>query len=158
MGLPAIRCRSRSAGTPLAYAPGANLNGIVATADGKSLITVQMNKGLLFRIDIATRQVTPIDLKGETAPGADGLVLQGDTLYVIVQPQAEILTVKLAPDLAAGVVVARNKSAGLLWPANGAVVGEELLVVNTQFNKRAAGDPETPFTVQRIPLADLAGQ
>lgn len=146
------------AGTALEYAPGANLNGIVATPDGKTLITGQMNKGLLFRIDIASRKVTPIDLNGETVAGVDGLVLKGRTLYVIRQPAAEIVTVTLAPDLASGRVVSRKAVDGLLWPAAGAIVGDELLVVNTQFNRRDAGDAELPFSVQRVPLADLAGR
>ncbi len=55
-------------GTPLAYDKGVNLNGIAATPDGKTLLVVQMNKGLLFKIDIATKKVTAIDLKGETVP------------------------------------------------------------------------------------------
>ena len=144
-------------GTALEYAPGANLNGIVATADGKTLIAGQMNKGLLFKIDIASRKVTPIDLKGQTVEGVDGLVLRGRTLYVIRQPAAEIVTVALAPDLASGRVVSRKAVDGLLWPATGALAGDELLVVNTQFNRRPTGDAEMPFSVQRVPLADLAG-
>ena len=40
-------------GTALAYGPGRNLNGIVADAAGRYLIVIQMDKGLLFRIDTA---------------------------------------------------------------------------------------------------------
>lgn len=146
------------AGTALAYAQGANLNGIAATPDGRTLLVGQMNKGLLFRIDTASRKVTQIDLKGETVTGADGLVLKGRTLYVIRQPEAEIVTIRLAPDMLSGVVVARTRSAGLLWPATGAIAGRDLLVVNTQFNKRTTKDPQVPFSVQRVPLATLGGK
>lgn len=142
-------------GTPLQYGEGANLNGVAATPDGRSLLVGQMNKGLLFRIDLAAKQVTPIDMGGETLPGADGLILRGDRLYVIRQPAAEIATVRLAPDLASGKVLARNQTPGLLWPATGVIVGNELVAVNSQFNRRASGDAETPFSLQRIPLSDL---
>lgn len=144
-------------GTALEYAAGANLNGIAATADGRTLIVGQMNKGLLFRIDTASRQVTQIDLKGETVAGVDGLVLRDSTLYVIRQPDAEIVTIRLAPGLASGPVVARTRVAGLQWPATGAISGNEMLVVNTQFNKRTSKDPENPFSVQRVPLNALEG-
>ncbi|RAK50838.1 hypothetical protein [Phenylobacterium deserti] len=143
------------AGTPLQYGEGANLNGITATPDGRTLLVGQMNKGLLFRIDIADRKVSPIDLGGETAPGADGLILKGDLLYVIRQPAAEIVTVRLAPNLLSGKVLARTQSAGLLWPATGVIVGDELVAVNSQFNRRNSGELEQPFTLQRVPLADL---
>lgn len=141
--------------TPLQYSEGANLNGITATPDGRTLLTGQMNKGLLFKIDLATRSVTPIDIGGETVAGVDGLVLSGHTLYVIRQPAGEIVTIRLAPDMASGEVVARRSLPGLLWPATGVIVGDELLVVNSQFNRRPSGDAERPFSIQRVPLSSL---
>ncbi|MGH9372125.1 MAG: SMP-30/gluconolactonase/LRE family protein, partial [Vicinamibacterales bacterium] len=69
-------------GSPLEYTEGANLNGIAATPDGRNLIVVQMNKGLLFRISVADKRVTPIDTGGEALNTADGLVLDGRRLYV----------------------------------------------------------------------------
>ena len=142
---------------PLQYGEGANLNGILATADGKTLLTGQMAKGLLFKIDVASRQVSAVPIGGEKVEGVDGLVLNGRTLYVIRQPAAEIVTVQLAPDLSWGGVVKRTKAPGLLWPATGVLVGNELVVVNTQFNKRTTGDAETPFSLERVPLSQLAG-
>jgi Cu-Zn family superoxide dismutase len=145
-------------GTPLQYAQGANLNGITPTPDGRTLLTGQMNKGLLFKIDLASKQVSPIPLGAETVPGADGLILQGRTLYVIRQPAGEIVTVQLSGDLASGQVVKRTAAAGLAWPATGVIVGNELVVANSQFNKRGSNDPVTPFALSRVPLADLAGR
>lgn len=145
-------------GTPLEYAEGANLNGITATPDGKTLLVGQMQKGLLFRIDIATRTVTPIDLKGELVQGVDGLVLKGNTLYVVRQPFAEIVTVRLAPDLASGTVVKRTKAEGLAWPATAALDGDALLVVNSQFNKRQDDAATRPFTLLRVPLGALEAE
>ena len=147
------------AGTPLEYtSPGANLNGITATGDGRSLIVVQMNKGLLFRIDIAGRKVSPIDIAGESLATGDGLVLDGRRLYVVRQGEQEIVTVDLADDLSKGKVVARFKDPALAWPATAVKVGDNLLVVNTQFNKRTTKDPATPFSIVAVPLARLGGK
>lgn len=142
-------------GTPLEYATGANLNGITSTKDGKTLLTGQMNKGLLFKIDVATKKITPIDIKGETVEGVDGLVLRGRTLYVIRQPAAEIVTIELSRDMSSGTVVKRTNALGLLSPATAVVVGDELVVVNAQFNKFRSNDPEKPFSLQRVPLSQL---
>ena len=144
--------------TPLQYDSGANLNGIAATADGKSLIVVQMGKGLLFRIDLATKAVTAIDTAGQDLSGADGLVLDGHTLYVVRQTAVEIATVTLSPDYSKGTVVNRLKDPLLAWPATAAKVGDHLLVVNTQFNARGGNTQKTPFTLASVPLARLTAR
>jgi Cu-Zn family superoxide dismutase len=142
-------------GTALQYYQGANLNGIAATADGRALIVVQMGKGLLFRIDLQTKQVSAIDTAGADLTGADGLVLDGDILYVVRQTAVEIATVRLSPDLAKGTVINRFTDPLLAWPATAAKVGDRLLVVNTQFNTRTDKKETLPFTIASVPLARL---
>jgi sugar lactone lactonase YvrE len=145
-------------GTALQYDSGANLNGIAATPDGRSLIVVHMGKGLLFRIDVATKAVAAIDTAGADLTGADGLVLDGSTLYVVRQPAAEIATVALSADLTKGTVTARFKDPQLAWPATAVKVNDRLLVVNTQFNTRTSKTQTLPFTILSVPLARLAGK
>jgi Cu-Zn family superoxide dismutase len=146
-------------GSPLEYTkPGANLNGIAATADGSHLIVVQMNKGLLFRIGIAEKRIAPIDIGGESVATGDGLVLDGRTLYVVRQGEQEIVTIELAHDLGKGRVLSRFKHPALAWPATAVKVGDQLLVVNTQFNKRTTKDPATPFAIVGIPVSMLSGK
>jgi Cu-Zn family superoxide dismutase len=146
------------ANTPLQYDSGANLNGIAATPDGTSIIVVQMGKGLLFRIDVASKAVTAIDTAGEDLSGADGLVLDGHTLYVVRQPVGEIATVTLSNDYAKGTVVHRFKDPSFVYPATAAKVGDHLLVVVTQFNTRGNNSQKTPFTFAHVPLAALAAR
>jgi sugar lactone lactonase YvrE len=141
--------------SPIAYGEGPNLNGIAATPDGSSLIVVQMNKGLLFHIDVATKAITPIDLQGESVSGGDGLILDGSTLYVVRQTEGEIATVALAPDMKSGTVTARLTDPALAWPATAAKDGDRLLVVATQFNKRQSGDAVRPFSIVGVPLSRL---
>ena len=147
------------AGSPLEYAaPGANLNGIAVDDAGRNLVVVQMNKGLLFRIGIADKRITPIDIGGESVATGDGLVLDGRTLYVVRQGEQEIVTVELTPDLGKGRVVSRFKNPALAWPATAVKAGNQLLVVNTQFNKRSTKDPVTPFSIVGVPVSLLAGK
>lgn len=141
-------------GTPINYADGPNLNGIAATPGGRALIVGQMNTGLLFRIDIATRKVTPIDLKGETVTGADGLVIVGRKLYIVRQTVGEIVGLEMAPGFASGTVLWRHSPEGLGWPATAALDGKGLLVVNSQFDKRQSDTAVRPFTVLRWELPD----
>ena len=143
--------------TPIGHVQGLNLNGIVATADGKRLLVGHMDKGQLFSIDTATKQVTAIDLRNEVVTGIDGLLLDGTTLYLVRQPQAEIVRIALSADLSSGKVVTRLRDAALLWPSTLAKKGNELLVVNTQFNTKDKEPPKQPFTVAVIPLAKLEG-
>lgn len=142
-------------GTPVQYTEGANLNGITATADGRDLIVVQMNNGLLFRINIASKEIAPIDVGGAPLSGGDGLVLDRDLLYVVRQPESEIVTLELSGDQSTGKVISRFKHPALMWPATAAKTGDRLLVVNTQFNRRASEDPSLPFEIVGIPLDSL---
>jgi Cu-Zn family superoxide dismutase len=143
------------AGTPLQYDAGLNLNGITVTADGRTLIVVQMDKGLLFSVDLASKAVKPIATDGADLSGADGLVLDGSTLYVVRQTANEIATVTLASGLLRGTVVHRFKDPQLAWPATAVKVGDRLIVVNTQFNLRDARTEVRPFTLLSVPLARL---
>lgn len=142
--------------SPIAFAEGPNLNGIAADAAGQALIVVQMNKGALFRIDLKTKAVTPIEVGGADLTGSDGLVLIGRTLLVVRQWAGEVVTVALDEGLARGSVVSRFSSPDLAYPATATVVGDDLVLVNAQFDKHDADSAARPFTLARIPLARLA--
>ncbi|HKQ45881.1 MAG TPA: hypothetical protein VJS47_10860 [Rhizomicrobium sp.] len=145
-------------GSPIDYSQqGPKLNGVTLTPDGKDLIVVHMGNGKLFKIGIATRAITPIDIGTDTVQGGDGLALDGTLLYVVRQPAAEVVTVKLASDLSSGKIVSRLTDPAIKWPATAVKVGDELLVVNAQFNKRATNDPVRPFSVTAIPVSRLGG-
>lgn len=144
-------------GTAIDYtAEGAKLNGIAATPDGQTLIVVHMGQGRLFKIDVASKAITPIETAGADLTGADGLVLDGRTLYVVRQPVSEVATVALNSDLSAGTVTSRFSNEGLTWPATAVKVGDDLIVVNTQFNTYGDKTQKTPFTLLRVPTARLA--
>lgn len=129
-----------------------NLNGIVVSEDGSSLITVDMNDGRLYRIGLDDQQVEEIDLGGETIVNGDGLVLHGHTLYVVRLTENEVVTIELAEDYSSGSIEARFSDDDLNWPATARLVGDRLFLVNTQFDRQQQGEPELPFTVAAVPL------
>jgi sugar lactone lactonase YvrE len=148
-------------GTDLEYQEGVNLNGIEATEDGRYLIAVQMNTGRLFRIDTGNQEVAEIDLGGDTLERGDGLVLDGQTLYVVFNQSPEgvnVSVVELADDFTSGEVVNDFSDQAIgAAAATGALVDDRLLIVNTQFDRRQAGNPELPFTITSVPVSAVRG-
>lgn len=140
-------------GTAIEYVPMQfNLNGILASQDGRYLITVQSNTGELFRIDTGTQEVTQIDLGGASVSAGDGLVLQGRTLYVVRNSLGEVAVFQLNGDFTSGTLVTSFTDATFGFPTTADIVRGRLLVVNSQFNNRG-GTPELPFTVSSVPLS-----
>ena len=138
-------------GTALAYQPGFNLNGIEVTPNGRYLIVVQSNTGKLFRIEIATKEVTEIDLGGATVQNGDGILLQGSTLYVLQNALGLLTEVRLNVERATGTVVGRTSDPSFAYPTTLTDARGRLLVVNSQFNKRGPGlTPSLPFTVSVV--------
>lgn len=111
-----------------------NLNGIVATPDGATLVAVHSTLGVLYRIDPATGAATEIDLAGGGVPSGDGLVLQGRTLYVVQNFLNQVSVVTLAPDLSSGAVTEVITSELFRIPTTGARFGGDLYVVNARFD------------------------
>ena len=144
-------------GTPIEYQEGFNLNGITSSPDGAYLIVVQSNTGELFRIDTETKEVTRIDLGGDTLPAGDGILLDGQTLYVARNSAGLIVPVTLSEDYGSGTVLEGFSDPSLIYPTTIAKAGDTLLVVNSQFNNRGEGvSPELPFTVSRIAIPEYA--
>lgn len=138
-------------GTAIEYQEGFNLNGIVATGDGAHLIVVQSNTGMLFRITIATQEITPIDVGDAVLTAGDGLVLDRATLYVVRNQFGEIVVLRMTNAFTRGEVTETITDESFAFPTTAAVAGGRLLVVNAQFDQRG-GQPSLPFTVSSIDL------
>jgi Cu-Zn family superoxide dismutase len=139
------------AGTAIRYAAGFNLNGIAASPSGRELYVVQSNTGLLFRIDVATRTVTRIDVGDELFRNGDGIEVRGNTLYVVQNAQQQIAEIRLRGDGTSGTLVARTGDPSFRFPTTFVEARGRFLVVNSQFNRRGSGlTPELPFTVSVI--------
>jgi sugar lactone lactonase YvrE len=127
---------------------GNNLNGIVATPDGRSLIAVQTNAGALWRIDRATGKGTRIDLGGATVANGDGLLRSGRTLYVVRNRDNRIAVVKLRPDLARGTVTRAIKRRNFDVPTTVARIGNRLYAVNARFGTTPSA--RTRYWIARV--------
>lgn len=79
-------------------------NGIAATPDGRYLILVHMSEGRLYRMDTGTGEVAPIEVSGADVCSADGLALDGNTLYAVQNFLNRVAVVELGPDFLSGTV------------------------------------------------------
>jgi len=132
------------AGTPVTYvnAPGAegiNVNGIVATSDGHYLIIGKRNENMLFRIDLKSREIVPVNLPAGTLNTPDGLFLQGNTLYVAQNLPKSIAVLKLSSDFSQAELERTINHPTFAFPTSVARYKNRLLVVSSQFD--TAGSP-----------------
>lgn len=108
-----------------------NLNGIQATADGKTLIVAHSGNGELYTVN-------PVDgssalIAGVSVPSVDGIVLRGHRLWA-VQNTNQVTQIRLSHDLSSGVVVQTITSDLFQVPATAALFGDTLAVVNAKFD------------------------
>ena len=144
-------------GTPIRYGEGFNLNGIASSADGRYLVTVKSATGELFRIDTTTKDVALIDTGGADLTNGDGLLLDGQTLYVVRNQQELILPVELSADFLSGTAGEPFTDESFMYPTTIAQSsGADLLVVNSQFDARETGNPELPFNVSGVQIPEDA--
>jgi len=126
---------------------GNNLNGIVATPDGRTLIAVQTNTGKLWRINPQTGAATAVDLGGATVNNGDGLLLSGRTLYVVRNRDNLIAVVRLSSDLSSGRITRTITSRNFDVPTTVARIGHRLFAVNARFG--TTGTATTPYWIAR---------
>lgn len=125
-----------------------NTNGIDAPPSGDYLIIVNSTTGLLYKVDPATGDATEIDLGEETLTAGDGLLLDGETLYVVRNQHNLIAVVQLEAGAAQGEVVREITDEDFDVPTTIAEFGDALYAVNARFG---VSDPENAeYTVIRV--------
>lgn len=88
------------------HGTGNNLNGIVATKDGGTLIAIQSNTATLLRIDPETGVADRIEIAGgDATTNGDGLLLEGHTLYIVQNRLNRVAVVELSEDYGSGTVL-----------------------------------------------------
>ncbi len=118
-----------------------NANGVVATANGGTLLVVNSAAEAVYRVDPATGEALEVDLGGPL-PFGDRLVLAGRTLYVVQNMINQIAMVTLTPDLSAGVVGTPIVDPAFDVPTTAAAFGNSLYVVNARFGTPSPADYE----------------
>ena len=141
-------------GTPIPYGPGFNLNGITSTADGKYLIVVHSGTGQLFRIATDSKEVREIPLAGgDKMTNGDGILLDGQTLYVVRNSQNLIVQLRLSTNFTRGRQFGSFTNSSFHYTTTLAQAGNRLLMVNSQFDKRGPNlQPKLPFTISSVPI------
>ena len=108
-----------------------NLNGIQATANGKTLIVAHSANGQLCTVDPRTGASATI--AGVSVPQVDGIVLKGRRLWA-VQNTNQVTRIRLDGHLRSGVVQEVITSELFQVPATAALFGSRLAVVNAKFD------------------------
>jgi sugar lactone lactonase YvrE len=124
---------------------GFNANGIEATPDGGALIIVNSASGVLYEVDPATGFALAIDVGGTSLTMGDGMLLHGNTLYVVRNRLNEIVVIDLAADLSTGNVVDVITNPSFDTPTTMAAFGNRLYAVNARFTTPPT--PTTPYQV-----------
>jgi sugar lactone lactonase YvrE len=131
-GVPRQTFRTLALSGPAADTSGAfNLNGIQATANGKTLIVAHSANGQLYTVDPSTGSSATI--AGVSVPQVDGIVLAGRRLWA-VQNSNQVTRIRLDGHLRSGVVEEVITSALFQVPATAARFGRRLAVVNAKFD------------------------
>jgi sugar lactone lactonase YvrE len=109
-----------------------NLNGIQATADGKTLIVAHSGNGELYTVNPWTGASALI--AGVSVPDVDGIVLEGRRLWAVQNFSNQVSRVKLSADLTSGVITKVITSELFQTPSTAALFGNILAVVNAKFD------------------------
>jgi len=131
-----------------------DLNGIRATPDGNTLIVANAATGRLLTVNPRTGDSALID--GVTTPGADGIELQGQTVWVVHtveengQRDYRVTRVQLSPDLRTGTIDHVIRSPHFQTPSTAALVDNTLVVVNAKFD---TGIPPTAAQYEVVTVA-----
>ncbi len=126
-----------------------NANGIEASANGKALLVINSTLGQLYRVDPRSGVASLVDLGGASLTVGDGLVLQGQTLYVVRNRLNEIAVIDLVRDFASGRVTRTLTSPDFRVPTTLAIFGSSLYAVNARFDTPAG--PDVDYEVVRVP-------
>jgi len=119
-----------------------NLNGIQATANGKTLIVAHSANAQLDTVDPATGASARI--AGVNVPNVDGILLEAGRLWAVQNFSNQVSRIRLAPDLSSGVVEEVITSPLFQIPTTAARFGRRLAVVNAKF------DTGIPPTAERF--------
>ena len=127
--------------------PGFNANGLVGDFDGRQLVIVNISTGVLYLVDTASGEASPLEIEGaeQLFPDGDGLYLDGRTLYIMQNFSDKIAVVQLSGDLSGGEFIKNIPGEGEFNPLFVATTiigfGNSLYAINTNIFERVFGDP-----------------
>jgi Cu-Zn family superoxide dismutase len=148
-------------GTAYTYGEGFNANGIVVTPDDSDVIIVDIGSASLYRYEIASGEVSQVDIGDADLTGGDGLALDGDVLYVCQNAVGQISRLRLSEDRSSATLIDTFTDPAFAFPTTIALTDRgTVLVCNSQFDRQPTSDPVLPFSVVEVavpPLPDGTG-
>jgi len=131
------------------FTPGAfNANGIEAAPNGNMLIIVNSVDGVLYNVDPVSGAATLIDLGGGSVNNGDGILLQGETLYVVQNFLNQIAVVNLNSGFTSGTIADVITNPLFRVPTTLAKFGNALYAVNARFDTTPT--PDTEYEIVRV--------
>ena len=135
---------------------GFSANGLVGDYDGKQLVIVDISGGVLYLVDTASGEASPLVIEGaeQLFINGDGLYLNGRTLYIMQNFSDKIAVVQLWEDLSGGEFIKNIPGEGEPNPLNIATTiigfGNSIYAINTNFFDIVFGNPAEvePYVVR----------
>ncbi|HEX2772052.1 MAG TPA: superoxide dismutase [Micromonosporaceae bacterium] len=126
-----------------------NANGIARTPDGTALLVVNSATALLYRVDPETGIAREVDLGGYPLTNGDGLLVEGQTLYVVQNRLNRVAVLALNLGGTAGTLVTVLSDPRFDVPTTVAAFGDRLYLPNARFTTPPT--PTTPYTAVAVP-------
>jgi sugar lactone lactonase YvrE len=118
---------------PAAHLTGPfNMNGIAATANGKTLIVAHSADGALYTVNPATGASAAI--AGADVPNVDGILLEAGRLWAVQNFNNQVTELRLSPDLSSATTEGIITSPLFQVPTTVARQGSRLALVNAKFD------------------------
>ena len=111
---------------------GNNANGIETTPDGDALLVINSFNGTLYRVDPTTGVATVVQ-GGTGLANGDGLLVQGNTLYVVQNRSNQVAVLHISDDGTSAALQRTITSPDFQVPSTIARWGHRLYLPNAQF-------------------------
>ncbi|TCO36062.1 SMP-30/gluconolaconase/LRE-like protein [Kribbella steppae] len=120
---------------------GFNLGGIVVSPDRRALVVAQGNVGKLWRFDLRTGKVSAVDTGAADLVNADGLVRDGNQLWVVRNFSRVLSTLRLSYDGRTGTLVSATPTDPARVFTTAKLAQGRLLLVDSKFDEQVAVPP-----------------
>ena len=108
------------------------MNGIEATADGKTLLVAHSGDGTVYTVDPTTGVSAPI--AGADVPNVDGILFEAGRLWAVQNFSNQVTELRVSPDLSSATVVRVITNPNFEIPTTAARDGNRIAVVNAKFD------------------------
>jgi sugar lactone lactonase YvrE len=131
---------------PAAHLSGQfNMNGIDATANGKTLLVAHSGDRTVYTVDPTTGASAPI--AGTDVPNVDGILFEAGRLWAVQNFSNQVTELRVSPDLSSATVERVITNPNFEIPTTVARDGNRLAVVNAKFD---TGFPPTATSFEVV--------